>query len=141
MALLWPESDQARARHSLDQALYTVRRVLGSEAFVAGPATLALNPAILSSDVADFVAATEAGDVARAMDLYHGDFLDGFHLTDAAILSGDRRRAGGGSRPGSRASSKRRPGGPPARATTRGPWRSGAAWRRSIRWARPSPWD
>ncbi|MGE0555658.1 MAG: BTAD domain-containing putative transcriptional regulator, partial [Gemmatimonadales bacterium] len=86
MAFLWPESEAARARHSLDQALYTLRRVLGPEGFVTGPATLALDPRVVASDLAEFRAAVASADVARAIDLYQGDFLDGFHLSNAPEL-------------------------------------------------------
>jgi DNA-binding SARP family transcriptional activator len=82
-ALLWPESDPERARHSLDQALYTVRRALGPEAFVAGATWLSLNPEVVSTDVAEFVRSLESDDPVRAVELYAGPFLEGFHLPGA----------------------------------------------------------
>lgn len=82
-AFLWPESDEARARHSLDQALYTLRSVLGADAFPAVGGGVALDPAAVASDVAAFEAALEAGAPDEAVELYGGPFLDGFHLSGA----------------------------------------------------------
>lgn len=82
-AYLWPESDAARARHSLDQALYTVRRALDADPFVSEASTLALHQAVISSDVADFNSALESGELREAIGHYRGAFLDGFHLSGA----------------------------------------------------------
>lgn len=82
-AFLWPESDEERARHSLNQAVYTLRRELGSGVFVAGPTSLALNREVIDSDVAEFERAQASGDHARAVACYGGRFLDGFHLSGA----------------------------------------------------------
>lgn len=82
-AYLWPESNAARARHSLDQALYTVRRALDADPFISGASTLALDPAAVSSDVSEFSRALEAGELREAIEQYRGAFLDGFHLSDA----------------------------------------------------------
>lgn len=59
-ALLWPESDQARARHSLDQALYTVRQALGSDVFVSAAGALALNQGAIETDVEELRRAVRA---------------------------------------------------------------------------------
>ena len=82
-AYLWPESDGARARHSLDQALYTVRRALDVDPFISEASTLALDPAVIHSDVADFDRALESGKLREAVEHYRGAFLDGFHLSGA----------------------------------------------------------
>ena len=37
---LWPESDEERARHALKQAVYSLRRELGSEEVIVGTASL-----------------------------------------------------------------------------------------------------
>ena len=44
--LLWPESDQDRARHALVQTLYALRRDLGADV-VTGAADLRLNAALV----------------------------------------------------------------------------------------------
>ncbi len=95
LALLWPERDADRARHVLTQLLYAQRRDTEAELFL-GTKTLRLNPGAMTSDVGQFEAALEAGDGEAALRLYHGPFLDGFHLGDAPgfeeWLDQERRR-------------------------------------------------
>jgi serine/threonine-protein kinase len=82
-ALLWPESDEVRARRVLAQTLYALRRDLGDPAVVLGTAELRLNPDLVTSDVADFEHALAAGAYERLVVLYEGPFLEGVHLADA----------------------------------------------------------
>jgi DNA-binding SARP family transcriptional activator/tetratricopeptide (TPR) repeat protein len=77
---LWPDSDTRRARNSLHQTLYAVRRHLGQDAILAGASHLELNPALVSSDLGDFESALDRGAVEDAIALYTGPFLDGFTL-------------------------------------------------------------
>src|SRR5687767_7848575 len=77
VSLLWPESDEERARNSLSQVLATLRRDLSSDDVVLGGDELRLNPALVSSDFAEFEAAVAADDAERAVMLYQGPFLDG----------------------------------------------------------------
>lgn len=95
LALLWPERDADRARHVLTQLLYAQRRDTEAELFL-GTKTLRLNPGAMTSDVGQFEAALEAGEGEAALRLYHGPFLDGFHLGDAPgfeeWLDQERRR-------------------------------------------------
>ncbi len=81
--VLWPESDEGRARQSLRQALYELRHELGADVVVSATA-LSLDPRAISSDVGDFRAALAANDRARAVALVRGPFLDGFYLSGAA---------------------------------------------------------
>jgi serine/threonine-protein kinase len=81
--LLWPESDEVRARRVLAQTLYALRRDLGDPAVVLGTAELRLNPELVTSDVAEFEHALAAGAYERMVVLYAGPFLEGVHLTDA----------------------------------------------------------
>lgn len=83
-SLLWPESDQERARHSLSQWLFTTRRDLKAEDLFIGTTELRLNPDRITTDVGDFERALEAKDLEKAVGCYDGPFLDGFHLTGAA---------------------------------------------------------
>ncbi|HEY2855928.1 MAG TPA: BTAD domain-containing putative transcriptional regulator [Gemmatimonadaceae bacterium] len=83
LALFWPESDGDRARHALDQTLYSLKRDLGAEALVLGREELTINPAAATSDVEDFMAALARGDRAAAVDLYAGPFLDGVFISGA----------------------------------------------------------
>ena len=79
LLLLWPETDEARGRNNLKQALHALRRDLGPALLVAGSHDLFINPAIVTCDRGDFEAALADGDLARAANLWAGPFLDGFH--------------------------------------------------------------
>jgi DNA-binding SARP family transcriptional activator/TolB-like protein len=93
---LWPESDQEGARHRLSGSLYELRKALGDDVVLAAGESLRLNPGAVSTDVADFEAALEAGDLEEAADLYLGPFLDGFYLGGArefdSWLESERQR-------------------------------------------------
>jgi len=82
LAVLWPETDEERARQSLSQAIYSLRRDLGVDVALSPPA-LRLDPAQISSDVGDFLNAVAAKNWGEAAALYVGPFLDGFYLADA----------------------------------------------------------
>lgn len=85
LALLWPERDVESARHSLDQLLYETRRALAVSPTV-GSATLRLDPAVISCDLADWEAALRRADLEAAVALYRGPFLQGFFLTGSATF-------------------------------------------------------
>ena len=80
VGLLWPDNDEARARHALSQLVHALRRTLGEDCIDAGGATLRLNAELVASDVDEFIAAIQRGDNERAVTLYGGPFLDGFYL-------------------------------------------------------------
>ncbi|AHG87850.1 transcriptional activator domain-containing protein [Gemmatirosa kalamazoonensis] len=82
MAVLWPDADEDRARHALSQALYNLRRDLRGDVVLAAP-TLRLDPARITSDVAELRDAVAAKEWDVAAGLYVGPFLDGFQLADA----------------------------------------------------------
>lgn len=80
---LWPDNTPARARNVLKQTLYSLRRDLRAPDLVLARGDhLRLNAIRLTSDVAELEAALDQGDVERALELYHGPFLDGFSLPD-----------------------------------------------------------
>ena len=83
VALLWPESDEERARHALAQVRYSLRKSVGLP-LIRGEAELRPDPASLTSDLADLEAAHAAGDYAGVARLYQGRFLHGFRLPGAA---------------------------------------------------------
>jgi DNA-binding SARP family transcriptional activator/Tfp pilus assembly protein PilF len=95
-AYLWPESTADRARHALDQTVYAVRRVLGSDLIVAKGQELALNPERIRVDVWEFGDAIRAGEWFAASNVYTGNLLDGFHAGDSreleAWIDGERAR-------------------------------------------------
>jgi DNA-binding SARP family transcriptional activator len=80
---LWPDSDEERARRLLSQAVYALRRDLGSEDAIVGVRDLRLGTDVIASDVAEFQTAMQAHDYERAAALYGGPFLEGFHLATA----------------------------------------------------------
>ena len=98
VAYLWPEADADRGRHLLSDSVYRINQSVGTEAIVAAGDELRLNPVALSSDVADFERAVEAGDRERAAALYTGPLLDGMFLVDGTEferwLDGERERLG-----------------------------------------------
>ena len=77
---LWPDTDEERARHTLSQTLYALRRQLGSDECIVGVRELRVDTELLAIDVAEFQDAVAAHDLERAVGLYDGLFLDGFHL-------------------------------------------------------------
>ena len=84
VALLWPESDEAGARHGLRDALHAIRRTLDPGAVPAAGRVLRLDPAVVASDAAAFDTAVAEHRYADAVRLYGGPLLDGFHVDDAA---------------------------------------------------------
>ena len=87
LTLLWPDAGDERGPRNLTQALYALRRDLGAEEAITGAKELRLDPALVSSDIQEFSSAVARGDDERAVSLFHGPFLDGFHLQDAEEFS------------------------------------------------------
>jgi TolB-like protein/DNA-binding SARP family transcriptional activator/tetratricopeptide (TPR) repeat protein len=96
LALLWPESDEASARHGLRDALHAIRRALGPEAVPSSGSHLRLDSSVVSSDARSFTEALGSGRPADAVGGYGGPLLDGFHVDDAPEferwLDGERTR-------------------------------------------------
>ena len=84
LALLWTDTDEERARKGLNQALYALRQEIGSDEAITGTRDLVLAPELVHTDVSEFRAAIAAGDMERAVAIYEGQFLDGFHLPGSA---------------------------------------------------------
>ena len=83
--LLWSSSGDEQARHSLRQALATLRRSLGSneQLFETSRDAVKLEPDAFEVDVLTFRQLLDAGDVdalVGAADLYAGPLLDGLTL-------------------------------------------------------------
>jgi adenylate cyclase len=83
VSYLWPDSPTDNALHSLTQLLYSLRRDLAAESLFLGTTDLSLNPELMAVDLAEFTGALEAGDFARAVQVYRGPLLDGFFLSGA----------------------------------------------------------
>lgn len=82
LAVFWPRLDDPRARNALNQSVYELRQVLGAEALVShGKEGLSLDPGRVPCDAVRFLERLDRGDPEAALDVYGGDFLDGFHLS------------------------------------------------------------
>jgi DNA-binding SARP family transcriptional activator len=79
----WPESDAERARSSLRQAVYQLRRVLGAGVVVGRGELLRVPPGALRCDAVEFERALALGDAAGALAAYRGDLVPGFHVDGA----------------------------------------------------------
>ncbi|KPK77161.1 MAG: hypothetical protein AMS25_16890, partial [Gemmatimonas sp. SM23_52] len=80
--LLWSDSEESKARHSLSQALYAVRRLLDDAVRIEGE-DLELRPDGLWVDAVELERLLAADDPAAAADLYRGEFLEGFWIRGA----------------------------------------------------------
>ena len=85
VALFWPDLDQEHARGALRQALRFLRRTLGEGVVLTrGEEDIGIDPAAVICDASAFEEACGAGLSDRAVELYQGDFLDGFFVSEAA---------------------------------------------------------
>jgi serine/threonine-protein kinase len=85
VGLFWPEADQEHARAALRKSVHVLRRGLGEQILVGrGDEELAVGSGAMRCDVWDFETAIEAGKPAKALELYRGDVLDAFHLSEAS---------------------------------------------------------
>ena len=83
--LLWPEADLEAGRNRLKQSLAILRRLLEppgappGSILIADRTTIRLNPAAVSTDVADLEAALKAKRLREAAALYRGELLPSFY--------------------------------------------------------------
>lgn len=84
LTLFWPELDTAHARSALRNGLYVLRQALGEDAILTrGDEEVAVNPAVLSSDLGDLHSALRAGDPPAAFGHYTGPLLPGLFPADS----------------------------------------------------------
>lgn len=83
LGFLWPEADEERGKRALAQALYALRRDLGTEEVITGVKDLRLNPDFATSDLQEFHEARATGNLEKAAELFRGSFVEGFHLAGA----------------------------------------------------------
>ena len=74
IALLWPETDAERGRHSLNQGIYFLRRMIGAD-WVEVRGDRLVVASWVCTDVHELEEAAAAGDYERALDLYAGPLL------------------------------------------------------------------
>ena len=84
IGMFWPEADTDRARNSLRQTLHQLRNSLGEELLPnRGHEEIGIAPRQLWCDALAFEEAVQAGSFEESLELYRGDLLPGFFLTDA----------------------------------------------------------
>lgn len=84
LGVFWPESDTQRSRNSLNQAIHYLRRSLHEDLIESrGDEELGVAPGSVWCDATELEEALGRGDRERALDLYAGDFLDGFFVDGA----------------------------------------------------------
>lgn len=82
LGLFWPDSDAEHARGSLRNSLYFLRRYLGDGVIVSrGEEEVRLAAETVLCDAVAFEKALERGDPEKAIELYRGHLLDGFHVS------------------------------------------------------------
>jgi DNA-binding SARP family transcriptional activator len=85
VGLLWPELDQAHARTALRKAIHALRAALGPDAFRSrGDEEIGLASPPVWCDAIELTRAADDGRMLRAVELYRGELLPGFHLSDCA---------------------------------------------------------
>lgn len=85
LSLFWPEMDQERARRALRQAVHFLRSTLGAAVVqTRGGEDIGLATDALWCDARAFDDALARGALAEALELYRGDLLDGFYISDAS---------------------------------------------------------
>jgi DNA-binding SARP family transcriptional activator/membrane-associated phospholipid phosphatase len=94
IAMLWPESDADRGRHSLNQGIYYLRRIIGAD-WVELQGERCVAAEWLTTDVQALERAAAAGDHEHVVALYGGAFLAGASVAATAEFDvwADARRA------------------------------------------------
>ena len=97
-SVLWPEFPAERARHSLRQTLFTLRKSAPSLDLAVDGDSLTLPTSSVTGDVAQFealVARATPEALAEASSLYRGDLLEGLRVNERPFedwLLGERER-------------------------------------------------
>jgi len=81
--VLWAEKPEAKARHSLREAVRILRRSLGEEGLITQGDWIGLAPGFVRLDTDDFAELEAAGKWNDAAAIVRGEFLEGFTVPDA----------------------------------------------------------
>lgn len=85
LGLFWPDSDSARARGALRQAVHFLRQTIDEGAVRRiGDTALALGRDLIRCDAIEFGDACAEKRLDDALDLYRGEFLSGLFIPDAS---------------------------------------------------------
>ena len=80
LSVFWPEREEEKARHSLSQALYALKRELQEDCVRVEGDTISCSCDGLTVDITQLEAAAKAENWQAIVDLYRGPFLDQFYL-------------------------------------------------------------
>jgi DNA-binding SARP family transcriptional activator/TolB-like protein/Tfp pilus assembly protein PilF len=98
LGLFWPDLDQEEARRALRQALHHLRHFLNDGVLVSrADEVVGIADGSLWSDAIALEGALAAGRATQALELYRGDFLEGFFVSEVSAEFEqwvDRTRAG-----------------------------------------------
>jgi DNA-binding SARP family transcriptional activator len=83
LALFWPEREEEKARHSLSQAIYALKRELGEECLRVESDSVEAASEACDVDATALQEAAEAERWEAVTQLYRGPFLDQFQLPGA----------------------------------------------------------
>lgn len=84
IALLWPEADQEQGRHGLRNVLHAIRKAIGSESLVGGgDGLVGIANGNVRCDALIAEAHLERHEWEKALALYQGELLAGFHVSEA----------------------------------------------------------
>jgi serine/threonine-protein kinase len=83
LGVFWPERDEEKARHSLSQALYALKKELGTEFSSVAGDRVELVPDTVAVDVKELEEAANGERWETVTDLYQGPFLEGVHVPEA----------------------------------------------------------
>ncbi len=84
VGLLWPEKQEAQARHSLNEALRVLRRALGEDAVQSDARQVHVALDALDLDTDRFETLVGSGRWRDAANLVEGEFLEGFGVPGAS---------------------------------------------------------
>ena len=80
-SFFWPNARRAHARGGLKQAVFAIRRLLGTDIVVSrGASELGINWARLGCDAREFMMAIDESRLTDAVGIYRGEFLGNFPL-------------------------------------------------------------
>lgn len=97
LAMFWPELDQLRGRHALNQALHFLRTKLGNNVMLTrGAEAVGINADCIQCDVVLFEEALARRDLVAALTAYEDHLLPGFYISESPEfeqwLEGERLR-------------------------------------------------
>jgi DNA-binding SARP family transcriptional activator len=84
IGLFWADKTEAKARHSLNEALRALRKAAGDESVTSRGDQVVLDPDSVRIDVDDFMDAMTRGDTREAAALIRGPFMEGFFVAGSS---------------------------------------------------------